>query len=171
LFCALTSGRLDLAPEFADLGGSPAGTTPELWIHGTGPRSAALAARLGMSLGTSLFHHFSVDDPSHVRRYRDEFRPRAEGDAPRAVVGVAGVCAPTAEAARAIESGFTNSFIKPTVVGDPRQCAEQLHAIADRYDVDEVLFLGTCDRLEDRVACYELLAEALGVRADADGSG
>jgi alkanesulfonate monooxygenase SsuD/methylene tetrahydromethanopterin reductase-like flavin-dependent oxidoreductase (luciferase family) len=82
-------------------------------------------------------------------------------------IAVAGVCAETGAEARAIAARPHGAF-RTTVVGTAASCADQLAAIADRYRADDVVFVDRCDRFDDRLACYRLLAEALVRRPATD---
>jgi alkanesulfonate monooxygenase SsuD/methylene tetrahydromethanopterin reductase-like flavin-dependent oxidoreductase (luciferase family) len=126
--------------------------TPQLWTHGGGPRSVALAIEHGLSLGYALMYESCVDDPALVTRYR------AGHAAPQVAVALCGICADTDEEAHAIRAAYRGSFFHPRVVGSPSTCARQLEDIARRYDADVVMFADLCSGLEARSRCYELLA-------------
>lgn len=82
------------------------GPRPDVWLLGSSPHSAGLAAGLGLPLS---FAHFITPDfgPQVVARYRRNFRPSGADAAPRLNVAVAAVCAPTdAEAERLATSGL-----------------------------------------------------------------
>jgi luciferase family oxidoreductase group 1 len=148
----------------------PAGSAaPALWSLGSAHASAALAARQGTSFSQSLFLDGSTGDPAVIRRYRDEYRPCPEAPAPEANLAVAGVCAETTERARQIAAEHHSTFIRPNVVGDPSRCAEELAALADRYQVDEVVYLDLATRPSDRLSAYALLAAELLPPAQARG--
>ena len=73
---------------------------PDVWLLGSSPHSAGLAAALGLPYA---FAHFITPDfgPQVVGRYRRNFRPSGGDAAPRSTVAVSVVCAPTdAEAER-----------------------------------------------------------------------
>ena len=73
---------------------------PEVWLLGSSPQSAALAAALGLPFS---FAHFITPayGPQVVARYRRHFRPSAWAQRARASVAVAVLCAGTdAEAER-----------------------------------------------------------------------
>ncbi|MHA7632237.1 MsnO8 family LLM class oxidoreductase [Corallococcus sp. M7] len=141
---------------------------PPVWLLGAArPFTAQLAARHGTCFGYSLAHVSSRDDPSVLDVYRSEFRPRPEQPQPQAVLAVTGLCAPTeAEARRrAGASGIKNGDVTP-VIGDPRQCREQLEALAHRYGTQELVFLDQAPDAATRRECYALLSESLGLNAD-----
>jgi luciferase family oxidoreductase group 1 len=74
------------------------GDGPDVWLLGSSPHSAGLAAALGLPYS---FAHFITPDfgPQVVGRYRRNFRPSAADTEPRVNVAVAAVCADTDEAA------------------------------------------------------------------------
>lgn len=80
---------------------------PNVWLLGSSPHSAGLAAALGLSFS---FAHFITPEygPQVVARYRRNFRPAAPTDTPIASVAVSVVCAETdAEAERLATSNQT----------------------------------------------------------------
>lgn len=84
------------------VGGAP----PEVWLLGSSPHSAGLAAGLGLPYS---FAHFITPDygPQVVGRYRRNFRPSGRDAEPRLSVAVAVVCAETDdEAERLATSGL-----------------------------------------------------------------
>lgn len=136
--------------------------TPQAWTFGTGRGSAELAARLGTAFGCSVFHGGGRENPAAAESYRQNFRPADGHSRPCVIVAAAGVCAETEARARELRREYASEFITPTIVGDPQQCREQLAALGDRFGADELVFLDVCQRFEDRLNCYRLLAEACG---------
>lgn len=74
------------------------GPGPEVWLLGSSPHSAGLAAGLGLPYS---FAHFITPDfgPQVVGRYRRNYRPSGADTAARASIAVAVVCAETDDAA------------------------------------------------------------------------
>jgi luciferase family oxidoreductase group 1 len=142
---------------------------PEIWSLGSGGRSSELAAELGLGFGYALMFATSRDDPEVARCYREGFVSHRDRAAPAVIVAVAGVCAETGEAARRLADSWPNPWFQPRIVGDPATSAAALAALAERYGADELVFLALCARLDDRVRCYELLADACGL-APAEGA-
>jgi luciferase family oxidoreductase group 1 len=82
---------------------------PPVFILSSGPDGAALAARLG--LGLAYAHHIAPDEyATHMRAYREAFRPSAWGAAPYAILATSVLCADDDRGAedflRAAEIGF-----------------------------------------------------------------
>jgi luciferase family oxidoreductase group 1 len=138
---------------------------PQIWSLGGGARSAELAARHGLSFGYALLYGNSVDDPATVRRYREAFVPHADLAAPAVAIAVCGVCAATDDEAEALAAPLDRSFFVARVIGSPQTCAARLAEIADRYDVDEIVFADLLSELDARMRCYELLAAVLATPA------
>lgn len=150
---------------------------PEVWVLGSGsPESALLAARHGAAYSLSLFlaEGRGKDALTAIQQYRTNFQPCGTLRHPRWNIAVDGVCAETAEEARWLCALQSNLSIVPSVVGTPESCRDQLHALMDRYETDEIIFLDLCPELEQRIRCYQLLAEALELKpcppGTADGS-
>lgn len=133
---------------------------PQIWSLGSGPRSAELAARLGLSFGYSLLFG-SPDDPATLRRYRESFVPHPDLAAPVAVVAVCGMCAATDAEAEAQVRPLNLDAFMPKVIGSPQTCAARLAELAHRYEVDEIVFADLYNDIEARVQCHELLAAAV----------
>lgn len=156
-------GSLPADHPYASLDAWPGSQeVPEIWSFGTGPRSAAIAARHGTAFGYSLFHDPTSDDTTTVNAYRDNFQPGAHLAQPLVGLAVAGVCAETECEARRLVSQYENKFILPTVIGSPRQCHEQFAALAERYQTPELVFLDVSPDFDSRLRSYRLLAEELG---------
>jgi luciferase family oxidoreductase group 1 len=133
---------------------------PEIWLFGTGTRSARLAAESGTAFGYSLFHQFSKDDPSPMQEYRARFQAQSDGSKPIASLAFAGVLADTEERANALLVEHTNEFIRPSLVGTYEQCRRILQDAYLRYSPDELIFLDVCHRAEDKVRSYEIFRDA-----------
>jgi luciferase family oxidoreductase group 1 len=75
--------------------------TPPIWLLGTSPTSARLAAALGLRY---VFGHFG--SPAHTRTaidlYRKHFQPSKDVPVPQAAVGVGVYCADTTEQAHQV---------------------------------------------------------------------
>lgn len=85
-------------------GGVPPDVPPDVWLLGSSPHSAGLAAGLGLAFS---FAHFITPDfgAQVVARYRRTFRPSGADVVPRTSVAVSVVCAATdAEAERLASS-------------------------------------------------------------------
>ena len=98
-------GALPEGHPFAPVIAMPTGpTAPEVWLLGSSDQSAALAAHFGT--GFSFAHFINDEGGAEVTRaYRQQFRPSACMDAPRASAAVFVVCADTeAEARRLAKS-------------------------------------------------------------------
>jgi luciferase family oxidoreductase group 1 len=149
-------------PSFNPLDAPPC----PLWVLGlSSPGTAAFAARQGACYGVSLSHNKSRDNPSLISVYRDEFRPTPTQPKPQWIVSVAGVCAETEQEARRLaEQTADNPRSGLEIVGTPQQCLEQLEAIRERYQCEELIHLDLAPDLESRRRSLQLLAEAVGLR-------
>jgi luciferase family oxidoreductase group 1 len=157
----------DLAAYLGDdkLAITPRGVgAPAMWVLGSGGSgSAQLAARHGAAYSLSLFLAGGSDDPAVVAAYRDRFEPSRLRARPAWNIAVAGICAETEEEARRLAALHRNPALVLNVIGSPQQCRTRLLDIAARYQTDEIIFLALCAGLEQRLRCYRLLAQALGL--------
>jgi luciferase family oxidoreductase group 1 len=152
------AGRSETAP-------TPHGVSaPAVWLLGSSAESGTIAAQRGAAFSLSLFFKAWMDR-GVLQRYRDEFRPSDFLAEPCANIAVAGACGETRADALRILARYHNSFMLPTVIGTPEECAEQLHEIAAHYAVDEVIFMDAATRLAERSRTCEMLATAVGLEA------
>lgn len=142
--------------------------SPQLWICGTSPRSAALAGRLGASYA---FHQYlsqdRFDGAAIIRAYHDAFVPNAFLSQPRSAVACYGVAASTRaeaerqwklHAGRPVGPGPTPSFL-----GDADQCCEQVAEIHYRHAVSEVVIQCMINEIDRRIDAYERMADAFAL--------
>jgi luciferase family oxidoreductase group 1 len=164
-------------------------TRPELWLLGSGVKSASYASQLGHPF---CFAHFINwrGGQEVLRLYREKFQPAGGRSAPKAALAIAVLVADTEEKAKRLaasnefwspnpRSGFRVAPIgqlpppseaaeenpSPNVVGSPEQVREKLLAYQEIYGVDEFFVLTITDDFADRVRSYELLADALEIAA------
>jgi luciferase family oxidoreductase group 1 len=93
---------------------------PDVWMLGSSPDSAKLAAELGLPYNVAVFINDKV--PSNViRLYKDRFKPSEKFAEPKATIAVHTICAETTEKAEFIARSIDVAFIKfLTKSGDPR---------------------------------------------------
>lgn len=84
---------------------------PPIWLLGSSGASARLAGTLG--LGYSFASHFSPTSPlPALDAYRDAFQPSAEFPRPHVILGVAVVCAESAERADFLASSMDLAWVR-----------------------------------------------------------
>ncbi|MFT4046796.1 MAG: LLM class flavin-dependent oxidoreductase [Solimonas sp.] len=84
---------------------------PPIWLLGSSGASARLAGERGM--GYSFAAHFSPAPPAPAMlAYRQSFRPSARFPRPHALLGLAVVCAETAEEARRLASTMELAWLR-----------------------------------------------------------
>ena len=107
------------------------GQRPEIWLLGSSGFSAQLAGLLGLPF--SFAHHFSAanTEPA-LALYRQNFRPSAWLDAPRAMVAVSAICADTDERAQWLSGPAALSFLRLRA-GMPQPLATPEEAAAYPY--------------------------------------
>jgi luciferase family oxidoreductase group 1 len=67
---------------------------PEVWVLGSSPSSAVLAAEKGLPYTFAKFIN-GDDGPAYMRTYRERFQPSAHLDKPKSMVAVFVICAET----------------------------------------------------------------------------
>jgi alkanesulfonate monooxygenase SsuD/methylene tetrahydromethanopterin reductase-like flavin-dependent oxidoreductase (luciferase family) len=166
-------------------------TRPELWLLGSGVKSASYAWQLGHPF---CFAHFINwrGGQEVLRLYREKFTPSNACRAGRTALAVAVLVADTEEKAHklAASNDFWSHNPKsglhilpigqpppppsdddnrnPNVIGSPEQVRAKLLAYRDLYGVDEIFAITITNDFADRLRSYELLAEALAIAAPLD---
>ena len=135
--------------------------SPEVWVCGA-ETAAVQAARTGTRFCCTLFHGRRVP-PATLARYRAEFRPSPELEAPHAAIAVCGVCADTEGEARALRAAFPHRNYLPSFAGAPEQCAAAIRGLCSEYDVGEAVILDMAPHGPARVRSLELMAQGLGL--------
>ena len=87
------------------------GYLPEVWLLGSSLFSAQLAGMLGLPF--AFAYHFSPGPlDAAVSTYRSSFRPTGLGRAPRLMIAVSVICAPTEEEARWLSGSTAMSILQ-----------------------------------------------------------
>jgi luciferase family oxidoreductase group 1 len=174
----LVRGRSEAFPRWRL--GPATGREPEVWICGSSARSATLAGKLGVSYSVHDFlltcdsqeslERASARGPESVRRYLDQFVPSSAQRGPTFNVTCFGICADTEaraaelwrlKHARDVAQRGAHALPRASFLGTPAQCAEQLAAVAARYEAGEIIVQSLSETLDDCLRSYSLLAEAL----------
>lgn len=165
----------------------PKADAPPLWILGSSPYGARLAAERGLPF--AFAHHFGGDTAGAIRLYRDHFVPSAALDEPYALISLTAMAAdtetearrhaasqelaqlkisrglpdallPADEAYRAL-GGRTTPFGERSVVGTADAVAEEFARLAKATGADELMVVTCVHDQSARLRSYELIAEAL----------
>jgi luciferase family oxidoreductase group 1 len=148
---------------------APLPGTPEIWLMGSGTRSAALAAKLGTRLAMTLWYNTpdTVDIPTILADYAAQFQRAPDGPPAKGCIALTGICAETNAEAEAILAAAKerNRNLLVNFCGSPERCRETIVALAARHGVREVVIDGKwCDG-DQQTRMFRLLAEAiLGTR-------
>jgi len=160
---------------------------PPIWLLGSSPDSAALAAQFGLPLAFADFIT-QADGPAITRAYRRQYRPSEQHPEPRVVVAGSVICAPSAEEAEALaepvklwrQQGLRGPIPSPEqtaahvpgplavtpargsmICGDPTDAARAVVEMTERHEADEFMAVTIVWDHAARVRSYELLAQAL----------
>jgi luciferase family oxidoreductase group 1 len=131
----------------------------ELWLLGSRHRSAQLASREGASLALALFLNPQLD-PAAVAQYKTDFRA-GWSKTPRVALAVAGVCASSDDGAARLAARVPPAPISISVAGGPATCADQLRLLAERFDVEEIVWVDVAPGIDWRRDSMVALAEIL----------
>lgn len=135
--------------------------TIQTWLFGTGSGSIkkAVAHKTGFCFYALQKNGSRNMGDQIISTFISDFESKWNTK-PNGAVCVAGICARTNREATRIKTDFNNSFFYPTIIGEPGKCYDQLMAIQQKYNVDEIIFMDLCYKRQDKLRCYELLAKA-----------
>lgn len=177
----------DPAGPFRDVRATP--TTPDappVFLLGSSPGSAGIAAHLGLPLVWASFIARVEGEPI-VEAYRSQYQPSADWPEPVVMLATTAICADTTQQASLLASsvmdwragGLQGSIPPPRQPGETRQAnnplrliqptkpllngtpdfvRESLETQAAGFDVDEVFVITITHDHDARVHSYELLA-------------
>ncbi|MEX2372605.1 MAG: LLM class flavin-dependent oxidoreductase, partial [Dehalococcoidia bacterium] len=164
---------------------------PVVWCLGSSMESAMLAAEMGLPFSFAQFINQDAGERA-VEVYRQRFKPSPWCEAPRLSVGVSALCAPTEEEAirlswsrycmrfrrglgvPSVETALAFDYTEPertyieysrsrAAVGDPEAVRERLVALAEAFEVDELMLLTITYDFAHRLRSYSLIADAFGL--------
>lgn len=133
-------------------------TTPEVWVLGSSPYSAQLAAQLGRPYAFAL--QFSdADIDTALRIYRENFTPSKVLDRPHTLVSVSTIVADDADEARRQASSTAMAMLRmfkrePYALLPPEEVAAYPATANERAIVDQYTnrtFAGTAATVTDRL--------------------
>lgn len=136
---------------------------PAIWVHGNGRGACESALAHGLHWGLSIFHTDYAADPVLAHEFRQRFGSGAAQPQPLVALALAGVCAESNAAAERLYDPSYGHTVQANIVGDPRHWQAELACLQERYQPDLIAVLDLCQRYEDRLAMYTLLAEAVGL--------
>ena len=172
--------------KLARLPGAPG--APEIWLLGTSPDSAVMAAELGLPYAVADF--INPGSAMSGRLYREMFVPSHRLKRPEVTVAVGAVCAETDEEAQKLSSSWRMAITQAgrgefgplpavpralaflaglsgdtfagrrVVVGSPGTVRLALEQIAEDYGAEEVLVHTLIHNHAARRRSYELIAQA-----------
>ncbi|MBV9660672.1 MAG: LLM class flavin-dependent oxidoreductase [Acidimicrobiales bacterium] len=142
---------VELYQYLADLPGPPVtpaavpgtGYLPEIWLLGSSLFSAQLAGHLGLPF--SFAYHFSPGPlDAAVEAYRSAFRPSPVLPAPRLMVAVSAVCAPSDEEAKWLAGSSALSILQRRIgrsgpLPSPEEAAAYPFTSVESQHVEEVM--------------------------------
>ena len=140
---------------------------PPIWLLGSSGASARMAGAAGM--GYSFASHFSASPPAPAfDAYRRAFVPSPRFAAPHAILGVAALCAPTADEAEWLAGGMDLAWARlrsgiyaplPT----PEEAAAHAWTESERQLVRhfrQLVIVGTPDAVAERIAAKAAACQA-----------
>lgn len=129
----------------------PSDPKPALWLLGSGPSSAVLAAELRTSYGYMCFVPAALELAAQTLSLLGQPRPRV-------VLALSVACAASSALGHTIdEACVRRGFLRANVAGSTKECAERLLELVAPYAPDEVLVSCFSPRREDQFALIPLI--------------
>lgn len=160
---AFLHGRFEAGHRFA-FGATPQhAMAPALWVMGSSERAARRAGANRAHFAYSLFHRGSSQEPSVAQAFREACHARGDGFQGRVQIAATCICAETEVAAQAqrrrVEHWLQND-LRVLISGTKQQCHEQIVALVDRFDADDVTLFHLWHEQEPRLAALRAIADA-----------
>lgn len=131
-------------------------TPPQLWMLGSGPSSAQLAAELDLSFGFMCFPLRQLGGAFDSLNLLPDPRPRV-------VLALTAACAATSGAGHAAdEVCVRRGYLRANVAGSTAECLETLLEKVAPFDVDEVVLACLSPRWEHQQALVPLIEALAG---------
>lgn len=162
---------------------------PPIWLLGSSPDSAALAAHFGLPLAFADFITMG-DGPAIAQAYRRQYDREARNPEPYVLVAASVICAETDAEAEALaepvklwrQRGLSGPIPspdetaahqpgpldvppqrKPMIVGSPTTVRKGVDELTRAYGADEFMAVTIVWGHDDRIRSYELLADAFAL--------
>ncbi len=146
---------------------------PPVWMLGSSPESAILAARLGLPYNFALFINSNID-PRILEFYRHHFEPSGQSPKPTTCIAINVICADTEAEAKRLALSRDLLFARfasgrpSNVVPTPEEAENYCFSPSERAFLDDKFRLAavgspeqvrnTIDRLADRFGTEEVMA-------------
>ncbi|MBA4536893.1 LLM class flavin-dependent oxidoreductase [Bacillus aquiflavi] len=164
---------------------------PQVWMLGSSPSSALLAAEKGLPYTFAQFIN-GEGGVEYTKKYRKYFQPSPYLTEPKNIVAIFVICGETKEDAERIASSLDLSLLmieqgmkslgtpspekaaaysyspfelarvkenrKRMIVGDPKMVKEQIVALSEAYETDEVIIVSIMYDFHDKLKSFELIA-------------
>lgn len=117
-------------------------STPDVWMLGSSPDSALLAAELGLPYNVAIFINDQV--PTNIiKMYRERFQPSATLSKPHAAITVRATIADSTEEAAAIARSATVAFVKFLTRSGDCTVPSVAEAASHVFSMQEEAFIAT----------------------------
>lgn len=143
---------------------------PALWIMGSGFGTAELAAKSAASYAYSLFHRASTQDAAITSAYKRQYGEYQDSaDKAKIAIALSCVCADTDDIAQAQKQQVENwigATMRVNISGTPASCRDQILAIQERYDAENVIIYHMWHLEERKRAAIVALAELFQLQTE-----
>jgi alkanesulfonate monooxygenase SsuD/methylene tetrahydromethanopterin reductase-like flavin-dependent oxidoreductase (luciferase family) len=153
-------------------------SSPAVWLCSSSPQSAEFAGKQGVGF---IYHAYlaqaaAAQAVSTINVYRENFNLSHGLHKPVVAVACYGYCAEKERTARAVWREFLKASSpsqnaaeikgsKPSFIGTPQQCREQLEKIGAKYGVSELVIQCLGGNFNDRLGGYRLLAKEFRLKS------
>nr|WSX76736.1 MsnO8 family LLM class oxidoreductase [Streptomyces sp. NBC_00899] len=130
---------------------------PPMWLLGSGPSSAVLAARIGVPCAIAAF----TRTPEEASRQLESYRRAAGPDRRPTALAVSVTVADSVAAASAREDELVAaSYLPANFTGTPATVARQLHELRARSGVDEIVLTTFATGITERHDMFTSIADS-----------
>ncbi|HEX2909318.1 MAG TPA: MsnO8 family LLM class oxidoreductase [Chloroflexia bacterium] len=135
---------------------------PPLWVLGGSGKAMRLAAVCGSPYAHTIFTSPAANRAEEdLSEYYGQFTRQNPLSNPRSILALSIVCLESQERAEQRHREMLEKGCLPSnIVGSPDYCAEQLVALAHKYQTSELLITTWLGNWQERLTVYGLLAEA-----------
>ncbi|GAB4022761.1 LLM class flavin-dependent oxidoreductase [Spirosoma koreense] len=142
------------------------GKIPDLWTLGVSYHTLDRALQLRTNFARSIFHQGSDStyETEKLQAFREDYYQQ-HGKYPQITLAVAGCCHQTSQRAKRILTQLNDrkEVGKGDLFGSPAKFHDEVMALQERYQIDEVIFMSAAMQPKDRMVGIELISDVFNL--------
>jgi luciferase family oxidoreductase group 1 len=142
------------------------GSSPEVWILGSSGNTMNQAIEEKINYSFSLIH--STKNPQQEEG--DEFKnfkhnyTKSNSLAPKCSIAIGVACGRTNKETSDLISNHKNNFLKINISGDKIKCYDEINALFEKFDINEILIHFFSSSFQNKRYCYETFSELFNLK-------